>query len=174
MAETSWYRGLCRKLQTPKIPPAITPSTIMLGIAILLSIVIAMSQGLDYIVRPSETAVTLTVLESKFPLDFWGIVFVTFAGIALVGTVFEFWPAAILGHGVLAVNYFAIGSGVVWSLIDDWKGYGWNTGVIYLCFATFHYLVADGCYDEWAKEWRKPPPPLDLVMGEDANGQSDL
>ena len=151
-----------------------SPSTTVLGFAILLSLVIAFSQGIDYIARPLETTISLSIVEQKMALDFWGYIFLTFAGIALVGNVFSFWPAAILGHGVLSFNYLAIIIGVAWSLAEDWKGYGWNTGVIYLCLAAFHSLVADGCYDEWAREWRKSPPPIDTLNGEERNGQSDI
>ena len=153
---------------------SMTPSATVLGLAVLLSLIIAFSQGIDYIARPLETAISLSIVEQKMALDFWGYIFLTFAGIAIVGNVFSLWPAAILGHGVLSFNYLAISIGVVWSLAKDWQGYGWNTGVIYLCLAAFHSLVADGCYDEWAREWRKSPPPIDTLNGEERNGQSDI
>lgn len=167
MPETSWYRVLCRKLRTPRLPPVLNPSSGVLGAAMLLSVIIAISQGLDYIARPPETAPTLSIVERAVALDFWGIIFLTFAGLALAGGLFSLWPAAILGHGVLAFNYLAISLGIAWSLIDDWQGYGWNTGVIYLSFAIFHALVADGCYDEWAREWDRPPPPVEVVDTDD-------
>lgn len=129
----------------------------------LLSVLIAISQGLDYIARPPETAPTLSIVERAVALDFWGAIFLTFAGLALAGGLFSVWPVAILGHGVLAFNYLAISLGVAWSLVDDWQGYGWNTAVIYMSFAAFHALVADGCYDEWAREWVKTPPGVELV-----------
>ena len=173
MHRESWTRRLLNRLLSPRIPPFIAPGNALVGLAVLLSLVIAFSQGLDYMARPSETAATLSVLESKMALDFWGVIFLTFATTSLFGTIFEFWPAGILGHGVLAVNYLAIGSGVVWSLIDNWVGYGWNTGVIYICFAIFHYLVADSCYDEWAREWKNPTPPIEIA-GEDFDGHADL
>ena len=173
MPETSWYRGLCRKLHTPRLPPVLDPGNKLIGFAMLISVFIAMSQGLDYIARPAETAPTLSVVERALALDFWGAIFCTFAVIALAGGLFSIWPAAILGHGVLAFNYLAISLGVGWSLVDNWQGYGWNTGVIYLGFAIFHGLVADGCYDEWAREWGHIPPPIDLVI-EDSDGRSDL
>lgn len=172
MPETSWYRGLCKKLRTPRLPPVLNPSSKLLGSAILMSLVISISMGLDYTARPPSTAPTLSVVEQSMPLDVWGILFLFFAGIALVGNVFETWPAAILGHGVLAFIYLAISFGVIWSLVENWQGYGWNTGVIYLVFAAFHALVADGCYGEWAREWKKPPVPIEIV--EDSDGQPDF
>ena len=171
MPDTSWYGALCRKLRTPQLPPVLDPSNKVLGFAMLLSVLIAFSQGLDYIARPPETAPTLSIIEQMVTLDFWGTIFLVFAGLALVGGLFSIWPAAILGHGVLAFNYLAISLGIGWSLIDDWQGYGWNTGVIYLAFAVFHALVADGCYDEWAREWDKAPPAVEVV---DIDGHTDL
>lgn len=173
MPETSRIRGLFKRLPRPQIPPELTASNALSGLAVLLSLIIAFSMGIDYIARPPETARSLSIVESKLSLDFWGIIFITFAVTSLLGTIFEFWPAGILGHGVLAVNYLAIGAGVMWSVISPWEGYGWNTGVIYLCFAIFHYLVADGCYDEWAKEWKDSPPPMQIDDGE-FDGHSNL
>lgn len=149
----------------------LNPSGRMLGAVMLLSVFVAISQGSDYIARPTDTAPTLSVAESALDFDFWGGIFLFFASLALAGALFSVWPVAIIGHGVLAFNYLAISLGVFWSLIDNWQGYGWNTGVIYISFAIFHALVADGCYDEWAREWKHVPPSVGLV---EDRGHSDL
>lgn len=153
-------KGFLAKIKSPKLPPDMGPSSVPLGFIIVLSLIVAFSQGMDYFVRPDSTSFTLGVVEQKLPLDFWGLIFLTFAVFCLVGITFTIWPLAIIGHGVLSVTYAAFAVGIFWALALDWRGYGWNLGVIYACFTVFHALMADGCYDEWAREWRKAPLPV--------------
>jgi len=150
----------------PRFPPALHPASVSMGATVILALIVAISQGLDYIARPDETSFTLGIVEQKLSLDFWGICFLIFALVTLIGLVFAFWPLAIVGHGVLSVTYLCFGAGVFWSVfIADWRGYGWNTGVLYFCLAAFHALLTDGCYDEWAREWKRPPPPTENDEG---------
>lgn len=159
-------------LLSPRFLPAVQPSAKFFSLVVLTSTVASIAQGLDYIVRPADKAWTLTTLEQALPLDFWGYLFIIFAGFALLGGIFDAWPFAIFGHGCLCICYSAFGVGVAWSMITEWKGYGWQTGVLYFGVGVFHAMVADGCYDEWAKEWKFPPPPIEIKGVGD--GQSDL
>lgn len=157
MPETSLYRGLLKKLGTPRIPPALMPSQFFMGIVILTSGVASVAQGLDYIFRPQTAAWTLSVVERALPMAVWGWAFVIIAVIAVIGDTFRIWPFAIFGHGALYISYTALGVGVFASLALDWRGYGWQLGILYCGVGLFHAMVADGCYDQWAREWEKAP-----------------
>lgn len=166
MPETSWIRGLLKKLQHPRIPPAVLPSQFFQGIVILASGIASVFQGLDYIARPEDATFTLTVMERAFHLDIWGYAFIAFSLFAIVGDTFQIWPFAIFGHGSLAIAYSMFGFGVFVSIALDWHGYGWQLGFLYLGVGMFHAMVADGCYDEWAREWERPPTSTDSVEGD--------
>ena len=157
MPEPIWYKRLWAKISRPKIPPAIRPNQFIVGSVILMSVIASVSQGFDYIARPQEEAWTLSVIEQALPLDVWGWLFVVFAVFALIGDTFNIWPMATFGHGALSIAYIAIGTGVVWSLILNWHGYGWQLAFLYVGVGMFHVMVADGCYDEWVREWDRAP-----------------
>lgn len=172
MVNVPWYRGLWDIVRSPRLLPLIRPSERFFGLIVLTSGLASIAQGLDYVVRPEDTSFALTVIEEALPLDFWGWSFILFSAIAIIGDLFDVWPFAIFGHGALFICYTAFGLGIGWSLILDWKGYGWQTGVLYIGVGLFHAMVADGCYDEWAKEWKKPPPPVEIKGVGD--GHTDL
>ena len=157
MPETAWYKRICSKISRPKIPPAIQPSQFCVGLTILISGLSSVAQGLDYIARPQEDTWQLNVIEGAFPLDIWGYLFIIFAVFAIIGDTFNIWPIATFGHGALFISYSAIGLGVVWSLILNWHGYGWQLALLYTGVGMFHAMVADGCYDEWVREWDRAP-----------------
>ena len=123
-------------------------------------------QGLDYLARPAESAWNLTVMERVFPLGVWGYLFIVISALAIIGDTFQIWPFAIFGHGSLFICYSTFGLGVFVSLMLDWRGYGWQLGFLYFGVGLFHAMVADGCYDEWAKEWEGPPTATDSVKGD--------
>lgn len=141
------------KLRSPRFPPTVSPSGAILGLTITLSLVGAFSHGLDWVSRPKDNPVFVPIASAHVNLDFVGTSFMIFAIIAAIGVTFEFWPLAIMGHGVIAVNYLSSGIGTLMTVLADWQGYGWNNPVLYLCLSAFHYLIADGCYGEWASEW---------------------
>jgi len=172
MEEIPWYRGIWSKLLHPRLLPVLRLDVTLVGIVVLASGVASITQGLDYVVRPPESSWALTFLERALPLDFWGWCFILFASCAVVGNSFQFWPLAIFGHGALFISYSSFAFGVGWSVITDWRGYGWQTGILYLGIGMFHALIADACYDTWASEWKEPPPPIELKDTDD--GQSDL
>jgi hypothetical protein len=170
-------RGLLKYLSGPRFPFTLVPNQFSFAMAISLSLVIVASLGLDYIARPESVSPSLSIVEQSMPLDWWGYIFLIFGAAAFLGNLFSVWPIAIVGHGVIAFNYLALGVGVLWSLFEKWEGYGWSTGVTYLCFAAFHYIIADACYDAWAREWKySPPPPIVIQekLKDGDNGSADI
>lgn len=166
MPETSFWRGLRTKLSSPRIPPAVIPSQFFQGVVILMAGIASIFQGLDYIARgiivnPNDTAWALTVVEKALPFEIWGYGFIVFSLLAIIGDTFQVWPFAIFGHGALFICYSTIGVGVFASLMLEWKGYGWQLGFLYAGVGLFHAMVADGCYDQWAREWDHPPAQFD-------------
>jgi hypothetical protein len=174
MTDVPWYRGLWNMFRSPRLLPFIEVSKNFFGLVVLSSGLASIGQGLDYVVRPQDSSFALTVLERAIPLDYWGWSFILFASFAVIGGIFDVWPLAIFGHGALAACYVAFGVGVGWSLLTDWHGYGWQLGLLYFGVGMFHAMVADGCYDEWAKEWKKPPPPVELKGVGDGHGHTGL
>ena len=138
--------------------PRLYPSEKVVGTIVLVSIFVAYFQGLDYVLRPPDSSFTVSFIEASLSMDAWGWMFGIFASVAFIGIIFEIWPLAVVGHGLLACLYFAFSLGSWISLIIDWQGWGWQLAALYGGLAIFHAFVSDGCYDEWAKEWKRPPP----------------
>lgn len=160
MVEIPWYKVVWSRLRNPKVPPNLLPNEFSIGIIIITTILMAISQGVDYVLRPEDASWSMTFIEKALPLDFWGSLFIVVAFLALFGIIFQIWPVATFAHGTLTILYLAFTVGVIASVIFDGRGWGWQTGTFYLGLALFHSFVANGCYDEWASEWKQPPPPV--------------
>ena len=158
MIEVPWYRGVWENIRNPRVPQNLLPNEWSVGVIIVTTILMAISQGIDYILRPEDASWSMTFIERALPLDFWGSLFIGIALLALFGIVCQVWPIATFAHGTLTILYLAFTVGVTVSVISDGRGWGWQTGTFYLGLAMFHSLAANGCYDEWASEWKEPPP----------------
>lgn len=135
------------------VPPGFMPSYLKIAVSTIALSVVAICQGADYIIRPNDSVVSVSILEGRLPLTVWGLGLVGFGLLSLLGGMFSIWPVTIIGNGGNVVIYSALGTSAFLSLLVDARIYGWGMGVDYFYFALLHWTIADGSYNQWSQEW---------------------
>lgn len=125
--------------------------TTALAVASLFS---AASTGLDYIALP-DPSIALTYVERAAPLDLWGLLMVSAVICAVCGWLVQLWQAVFLAHMALAGFYCAFGVSALASVISPWEGYGWRTGLGWICLqGVGNFVLAAAATRELDRERR--------------------
>lgn len=95
----------------PLKPGSWEPGRIGLLDALVLKAVLittATVRGLDYLSPVERTTTAVETMQLAFPLEVWGFMFLAPAMLLFVGLSARIHFAVWLGHGLLAISYFAL------------------------------------------------------------------
>lgn len=125
--------------------PKTTPLKI-LSIGVLLS---ALARGIDFLVSPPDTSVTMSAISEWASPTTLGCLLIVLSVLALVGLAIKSEPVQALSHIALAAVFLVMGIVSLFPVLHI-LGWGWRAPVSYILgSATVHWFAAYSWYEKW-------------------------
>ena len=103
---------------------------------------VALAQGVEYLLRPHGSTLVLNAVESALPLWAWGGL-LTLPGLTgLAANRLKRWVLSVFCHISCAAVYAGLCYGIIAGVIEAQQRWGWQLAVGYACFVTLHGLWA--------------------------------
>ncbi|SBS73760.1 membrane hypothetical protein [uncultured Mycobacterium sp.] len=103
---------------------------------------VSLAQGIEYLLRPRDSAVVLNVIEGALPLWVWGLWLVIPSLVGLVANRVPCWRFSIAAHIVCAAAYAGLAYGLIAGVIQARQIWGWQSVPAYILLLTLHGLWA--------------------------------
>lgn len=104
--------------------------------------IVALMQGVEYCLRPANTALVLNVIEGSIPFWAWGVWLALPAVVGMVAHRFRIWGLAVMCHAVIGGAYVGLAFGFVLGVVSAGQYWGWQSFPSYLFLAVLHALWA--------------------------------
>jgi predicted membrane channel-forming protein YqfA (hemolysin III family) len=112
----------------------------------------ALSRGIDFIVSPADTSVTMTAINEWASPTILGGLLIVLAGLSLVGLFTKSAPVQALSHIALSAVFLVMGCVSLFPVFHL-LGWGWRAPVSYILgSAVVHWYIAHSWFDRWAEK----------------------
>lgn len=96
--------------------------------------------GVEYLLRPTDTAKVLNVLERAAPFWAWGLALILPALFGLAADRMKWWGIAVWGHMVCFAVFAGLLYGLIAGVAEARQLWGWQLGIGYLLLILLHGL----------------------------------
>lgn len=104
--------------------------------------IVSFAQGVEYVLRPDDSAVVLNVIENSLPLTVWGLWLIVPSVAGIVANRLRWWHISVTAHIVCAGAYAGLAYGLIAGVIQARQTWGWQSVPAYVLLLTLHGLWA--------------------------------
>lgn len=130
----------------PRLPKIGLAPLVILCVGILTS---AIARGIDFLVSPVDSSVTMSAISEWASPTVLGVLLVLFGAMAVGGMIFRSPPVQAVAHIALAAIFLVMGLVSLFPVVTT-LGWGWRAPISYIFgSAVVHWFVAHTWFNKW-------------------------